>query len=137
METVSAWGAFPPLPDGASETEVSNYLDRCSVARVLVDAESQVTVELLDVEQQTWTFHFGQAGLSVSRWPDPSPHARRSSLSGSDWEAGIFYLSTSSGMADHGRLLYEVESKVSILIEADSVVVTPPVDTPEHGLMKR
>ena len=121
-----AWDSFPPLPDAASETEVQNYLDGCSVAGVVVDADSQVTVRLLDPEQQMWTFNFGQAGLSVSLWPDPNTSSDGSSVTTGDWETGIFYLSTSSGMADGGRLLYEVESKVSLIIEADSVFVIPP-----------
>ena len=117
-EFVLEWDIFPPLFDDASEAELLKYLDRCSVAGVVVDAESRVPVELLDAEQQAWTFHFGRAGLSVSRWPDATTSG--------DWKGGILYLSTSRGMADGGRLLYEVESKVSLLIEADSVVVIPP-----------
>ena len=48
VEIVLAWDTFPPLPDDASEDDVLAYLDKCSVTRVVVDAESQVTVELLD-----------------------------------------------------------------------------------------
>jgi len=129
VEIVLAWDIFPPLPDGASEDEVQDYLDRCSVAGVVVDADSQVTVQLLDAEQQTWTCQFGHAGLSVSRWPDSSTGDESDSTTSGDWASGIFYLSTSSGMADGSRLLYEVESKVSLVIEADSVVVIPPPGT--------
>lgn len=56
VEIVLAWDIFPPLPDGASEDEVQDYLDQCSVAGVVVDSDSQVAVQLLDAKQQTWTF---------------------------------------------------------------------------------
>ena len=47
------WPGFPPLPDGSSESAVESYLDRCSIAEVVVDAHSGLTITLLDADQTT------------------------------------------------------------------------------------
>ena len=64
------WPDFPPLPSSCSDHDKYEYLFRCDVAEVVVNAASQVTVTLLDPEHQRWIFNFGRAGLEVERYSD-------------------------------------------------------------------
>jgi hypothetical protein len=107
------WGDFPPLPDSASEVEVLDYLDRC-FAHAALDGENQLTVTIRDPEQAEWIIRFPRASLSVARWPDNTVSE--------DWASGIQDLSTSTSRTRQGltRRLYEMQSKVNMIVEAES-----------------
>ena len=64
------WPGFPPLPDDSSYDELADYLDRCEVAEVVVNAASHLSVTLLDSDRQPWIFRFGRAGLQLERYTD-------------------------------------------------------------------
>ena len=118
------WPEFPPLPTGTSDDDTYEYLFRCDVEQVVINAASQVSVALLDPDHQRWIFNYGRAGLEVERYSDVHGN------SGPQHGINEMYSETVDAFPHEvhqdNLTVYTVRGPVGLFIEGRSVELIPP-----------